>query len=107
MFNEDEDEDGDIRNVRYLFNEDDAYDVDEDKITYKESSFKSIIADIRNKLSKSGDKMIKRALYYVEEIKKLTESQVNNIKEKLTKLKNNLIIKNKVNNRIKKDFDDY
>ena len=51
--------------------------------------------------------MIKRALYYVEEIKKLTESQVNNIKEKLTKLKNNLIIKNKVNNRIKKDFDDY
>ena len=37
-----------------------------DKITYKESPFKSIIADIRNRLSRSGDKMIKKALYYVE-----------------------------------------
>ena len=51
--------------------------------------------------------MIKKALYYVEEIKEVTESQVNNIKEKLAKLKKNVIIKNKVNNRIKKDFDDY
>ena len=45
--------------------------------------------------------MIKKALYYVEEMKKLTESQVNNIKEKLIKFKNDLIMKNKVNNRIK------
>ena len=40
-------------------------------------------------------------------MKELTESQVNNIKEKLIKFKNDLIMKNKVNNRIKKDFDDY
>ena len=45
--------------------------------------------------------MIKKALYYVEEMKELTKSQVNNIKEKLNKFKNDLIIKNKMNNRIK------
>ena len=45
----------------------------EDKITYKESLFKSITQDIKDKLSKSGDKLIKKALYYVEEMKKLTE----------------------------------
>ena len=43
----------------------------------------------------------------VEEMKELTESQVNNIKEKLIKFKNDLIMKNNMNNRIKKDFDDY
>ena len=73
----------------------------EDKITYKESPFKSIIADIENKLSKNGNKLIKKALYYVEEMKRLTESQVKNIKEKLIKFQNELIRKN----RIKKDND--
>ena len=48
--------------------------------------------------------MIKRGLYYVEKVKELTESQVNNIKEKLIKFKNELIRKNKINNRIKKDL---
>ena len=103
LFNEDEDED--IKDVRYLLNEDN--DVDEDKITYKEFPFKSIIAHIRNKLSKSGDKMIKKALYYVEEMKKLTESQVKNIKEKLIIFKDEIIIRNKLNNRIKNDLDDH
>ena len=56
MFNEDEDED--VKDIRYLFN--------------------------------------------VEEMKELTESQVNNIKEKLIKFKSELIRKNKINNRIKK-----
>ena len=37
----------------------------EDKIIYKESPFKSIIQDIRNKLSKNGNQMIKKGLYYV------------------------------------------
>ena len=37
----------------------------EDKITYKESPFKSIIQDIKDKLSKSGDKLIKKGLYYL------------------------------------------
>ena len=76
------------------------------KITYKESPFKSIIADIRNKLSKIGNKLIEKALYYVEEMKKVTESQVKSIKEKLIKFKYEPIKKNKINN-IKKDLDDY
>ena len=99
LFNEDEDEY--IKDIRYLFNEDE--DVDQDK----ESLFKSIIADIRNKLSKNGNKIIRKGLYYVEKMKGLTESQVNNIKQKLIKFKNELIRKNKINNRIRKDFNNY
>ena len=64
MSNEYEDE---YEDIRYLLHENE--DVDEDKITYKESPFKSIIVDIRNKISKNGDKLIKD-LYYVEEMKK-------------------------------------
>ena len=86
-----------------MFNEDD----DEDKITYKESTFKSIIVDNRNKLLKNDDKLIKKGFYFVEDMKKLTESQVNSIKEKLLKFKNELITKNKINNRIKKDLNNY
>ena len=56
LFNEDEDED--VKDIRYLFNEDEDNDVDEDRITYKESPFKSIIVDIRNKLSKNENKII-------------------------------------------------
>ena len=37
-----------------------------DKITYKESLFKSIIVDSRNKLSKHADKLIEKGLYYAE-----------------------------------------
>ena len=96
MFNEDEDKDQDVRDIRYLFNEDE----DEDKITYKESPFKSIIVDIRNKLLNNGDKLIKKDLYYVEEMKELTELQVN--EEKLIKFKSELITKNKINNRLNK-----
>ena len=55
-----------------MFNEDE----DEDKITYKEFTFKSINVGIRNKLLKNGDKLIKKSFYFVEEMKKLTESQV-------------------------------
>ena len=94
MFNEDEDVDEDN-------------DVNEDTITYKESLFKSIIVDIRNKLSKNGDKLIKKGLYHVDEMKELTESQVKNIKEKLIKFKNELIRQNRLNNKIRRDFDDY
>ena len=54
----------------------------EAKTTYRQSPFKSIIQDIRNKLSKNGNKLIKQGLYYVEEIKKLTQSQIKNFKEK-------------------------
>ena len=51
--------------------------------------------------------MIEKGLYYVEKMKELTELQVNNIKEKFIKFKNELIRKNKVNNRIKKDLNNY
>ena len=89
-----------------MFNEDN--DVDEDKITYKESPFKSVIQDIKkDKLSKSGDKLIKKCLYYVEKLESLTSSEIENIKEKLIKFKNELIRINKINNKIKKDLDDY
>ena len=57
-----------------MFKEDE--DEDEDKITYKEFTFKSINVDIRIKLLKNGDKLIKKGFYFVEEMKKLTESQV-------------------------------
>ena len=57
-----------------MFNEDE--DEDEDKVTYQEFTFKSINVDIRNKLLKNGDKLIKKGFYFVEEMKKLTESQV-------------------------------
>ena len=40
-------------------------------------------------------------------MKELTKSQVNNIKEKLIEFKNELIMKNKINNRIKKGVDNY
>ena len=61
-----------MKDIRYLFNEDE----DEDKVTYKEFTFKSINVDIRIKLLKKGDKLIKKGFYFVEEMKKLTESQV-------------------------------
>ena len=69
------------------------------KIKYKESPFRPIIQDIKDKLSKSGDKLIKKGLHYVEKMKELTEPQVKTIKEKLIKFKNELIKKN----GIKKD----
>ena len=109
MFNVDEDED--IKDISYLFNEDEDVDedndADEDKITYKESPFKSIIQDIKDKLSKSGDKLIKKGLYYVEKINSLGSVEIKNIKEKLIIFKNELIRKNRINNRNKKDLDGY
>ena len=77
------------------------------KVTYNESPFKSIIADIRSKLSKKGYKLIKNDVKYAEEIKELTNSQVKSFKENLIKFKNDLVMKNKINNIIKKDFDGY
>ena len=78
-----------------------------DKITYNESPFKSIISDIRSILPKKGYKKNKKGLKYVEEIKKLRPLQVKNCKNKLIKLRNYLIEKFKKNNRIKKADRDY
>ena len=40
-------------------------------------------------------------------MKDLTNLQVKSFKENLIKFKNDFIMKSKINNRIKKDFDDY
>ena len=66
------------------------------KMTYKESPFRPIIQDIKDKLSKSGDKLIKNGRHYVEKMRELTEPQVKIIKEKLIKFKNELIKKNSI-----------
>ena len=77
------------------------------KETYNESPFKSITADIRSNLPKRGHKLIKNGLKYVEEMKDLTKLQVKTFKENPIKFKYDLIKKNKINNRIKKDFNNY
>ena len=51
--------------------------------------------------------MVKNGLKYAEEMKELTNLQVKSFKENLIKFKNDLIMKNKINNRIKKGFDGY
>ena len=78
-----------------------------EKITYNESPFKSIIADVRNNLSKRGHKLIKNGLKYTEEMKDLTYWQIKSFKENLIKFKNDLIKKSKINNRVKKYFNNY
>ena len=40
-----------------------------------------MIADIGNKLLKNGDKLIKKGLYYVDEMKGLGSAEIKNIKE--------------------------
>ena len=58
--------------------------------------------DIRSTLSKKGCKKIKRGLEYVEEMKELTFLQIENGKNNLVKIKNDLIEIFKKNNEIKK-----
>ena len=73
-----------------------------DKITYGELPFKSIISDIRSILPKKGCKTIKKCLKYAEEMKELTSLQIKNFKNNLIKKKDDLIKKFKKNNRTKK-----
>ena len=64
--------------------------------------------DIRSILPKKGCKKIKKGLEYGEEMKELTFLQIENGKNNLTKLKNNLIERFKKNDRRKKaDRDNY
>ena len=51
--------------------------------------------------------MIKKGLYYVEKIKSLGSAEIRYIKEKLIIFKNELIRKNRLNNRNNKYLDDY
>ena len=77
------------------------------KKTYNESPFKSIILDIRSILPEKGCKKIKNGLAYVEEMKELTFLQIENGKNNLIKLKNDLIERFKKNDRRKKADRDY
>ena len=63
--------------------------------------------DIRSVLLKKGCKKIKKGLEYVEEMKELTFLQIENGKNNLTKLKNDLIERFKKNDRRKKADRDY
>ena len=92
-----------VKDIQYLFNEEDESAHEDIRYLFNESPFKSIITDIRSNLSKRGHKLIKNGLKYAEEMKDLTYSQVNSFKENLIKFNNDLIKKNK----IKKDFDYY
>ena len=77
------------------------------KRTYNESLFKSIIFDIRSILPEKGCKKIKKGREYVEQMKELIFLQIENGKNNLIKLKNDLIQKFKKNIRIKKADRDY
>ena len=88
-----------VKDIKYLFNEEDESAHEDIRYLLNESSFKSIITDTGSNLSKRGHKLIKNGLKY-EEMKDLTYSQVKSFKEDLIKFNNDLIKKNK----IKKDF---
>ena len=77
------------------------------KKTYNESPFKSIMFDIRSILPKKGCKKLKKGLEYVKEMKELTFLQIENGKNNLIKIKNNLIKRFKKNIRTKKADRDY
>ena len=77
------------------------------KKTYNESPFKSIIFDIRSILPKKGCKKIKKGLEYVEEMKELTFLLIENGKNSLKKIKNDLTERFKNNDRRKKADRDY
>ena len=65
-----------VKDIRYLFNEEDQSAHEYIRYLLHESPFKSIITDIRSNLSKRGHKLIKNGLKYAEEMKDLTYSQV-------------------------------
>ena len=48
------------------------------KIRHKESPFRPIIQDIKDKLSKSGDKLIKKGLHYVEKNERINRTTSKN-----------------------------
>ena len=77
------------------------------KKTYSESPFKSIILDIRSTLPKKGCKKIKKGHEYVKEMKELTFLQIENVKNNLIKLNNDLIERFKKYDRRKKADRDY
>ena len=108
-----------IKDIRYLFNEEDIYNgindikylfnENEDKLTHKDAKRDSYYAEKnkKNKIKathrespfKSIIQYIKRGPYYVEKMNNLSTSDIKNIKEKLIKFKNESV---NDNNKIKK-----
>ena len=78
-----------------------------DKITYNELQFKPIVLDIRSILPKKKCNKIKNSLKYVEKRKKLTYLQIENVKNNLIKIRDDLVEKFKKNDRIKIADRDY
>ena len=72
------------------------------KEVHNESPFKSIILDLTSILPKKRCKKIKKYLKYIEEIKELTFLLIENVKNRLIKLRNDLVKKFKKNDRLKK-----
>ena len=70
--------------------------------SYYEPPFKSIFFYIRSILPKKGCKKVKKGPEYIEEIKELTFLQIENGKNNIIKLKNDLIERFKKNDRRKK-----
>ena len=59
------------------------------EITFNESSFKSLISDIRSILPKDGCKKFKKHLKYVRELRKSTTLEIKNITNELIRIKKN------------------
>ena len=83
-----------VKDIRYLFSEEDESAHENIRYLFNESPFKSVITDIRSNLSKrikNDQKLIKSGLKYAEEMKDLTYSQVKrkSFKQKLIKFNNN------------------
>ena len=54
-----------VKDIRYLFNEEDESAHEDIRYLFNESPFKSKITDIRRNLSKRGHKLIKNGLKYM------------------------------------------
>ena len=61
-----------VKDIRYLFNEEDESAHEDIRYLFNEFSFKSIITDITSNLSKREHKLIKNGIKYAEKMKDFT-----------------------------------
>ena len=87
LFNQNDDDDN-YEGIECLFYEGDVNELiescelieDEDESSFNESSYKSLISDIRSILPKDGCKKLKKRLKYIRELRKSTTLEIRNIK---------------------------
>ena len=87
LFNQNDDDDN-YEGIECLFYEGDVNELiescelieDEDESSFNESSYKSLISDIRSILHKDGCKKLKKRLKYIRELRKSTTLEIRNIK---------------------------